>query len=177
MLTVEKSKKFDWKNIPLEECLVGNALDAHYTAKIYHHLLEELQSKKLEKLYEYLIAPATAIFAEMEFDGLLIDQEKLETLKYEISKKMYNLSLDLLSCNYLPDDPNFNSNTDLVKILFSIEKDDNGDWQVSETIGFGLYPFSKTDKGQPQTNEETLVKVKEMVDREYKERFGDEEKE
>lgn len=174
MLTVDKNNKFDWKNIPLADCMKGNAMDAHYTAKIYHHLLEELQTKKLEKLYENLISPATSIFAEMEFDGLLIDQEKLKTLNYEIAKKINDLSLELLSCKFLPDNPNFNSNSDLVKILFSLEKVD-GEWMVSDTIGFGLYPFSKTDKGQPQTNEETLVKLKEMVDREYKRRFENEE--
>lgn len=173
MLTVDNNKKFDWKNIPLEECLHGNAMDAHYTAKIYAHLLEELQTKKLEKLYENLISPATSIFAEMEFDGLLIDQEKLKSLKHDIEKKINDLSAGLLSCKFLPENPNFNSNNDLVKILFSLEKGENGEWEVSDKFGFGLYPFSKTDKGQPQTNEETLVKIKEMVDREYSRRFND----
>lgn len=174
MLTVDNNKKFDWANISLADCLKGNAMDAHYTAKIYAKLLEELQEKKLEKLYENLISPATVIFRDMEYDGILIDQEKLQQLKGNMEAKLGAIKSDMLSCNGLPSNPNFSSSQDLIKILYSLERDkETKEWQVSNDFGFGLYPFSKTDKDQPQTNEETLVQLKELVDKEYLKRYGE----
>jgi DNA polymerase I-like protein with 3'-5' exonuclease and polymerase domains len=170
MLTVEDNKKFDWRNISLADCLKGNAMDTHYTAKIYYKLLEELQTKKLETLYERLISPATMIFRDMEYDGLLIDQKKLQELKADILAKLQTLEGKLKACKGLPPDINFSSSHHLVLTLFSLEREAAGEWTINEQYGFGLYPFAKTDKGQPQTNEETMVQLRDMVNEEYRRR-------
>lgn len=170
MLTVEDNKKFDWRAIPLADCMKGNAMDTHYTAKIYYKLLEELKDKKLERLYERLISPATTIFRDMEYEGLLIDTNKLAQLKRDILAKLEILSANLKSCPGLPPDINLSSSHHLVLALFSLEKDDKNEWNINEQYGFGLYPFAKTEKGQPQTNEETLVQLRDMVNEEYNRR-------
>jgi DNA polymerase I-like protein with 3'-5' exonuclease and polymerase domains len=87
MLTVE-GKKFDWKNIPLIQCVEGNAKDTYATAKVYAKLLEEVRAKKLEKLYDKLISPLTVAFRDMEFEGLLIDEDKLNELDIELQKRL-----------------------------------------------------------------------------------------
>ena len=170
MLTKDNASKTDWVNIPLEECMQGNALDAYYTVKIFDKLLDELREKKLEKLYENLIAPVTPILAELEYEGLLIDTVALAKLKTEISEKLRTLEILMRQADFLPPDVNFDSSRDLIKVLYSIEKNEEKEWVVNDSYGFGLYPFSKTDKDQPQTNEETLIQLKDMVDKEFSRR-------
>lgn len=166
MLTVE-DKKFDWKTIPLEDCLKGNALDAHYTIKIYQKLLEELREKNLETLYAKLISPVTPILIKMEYDGLLVDQKELASLKSQILAKLALLEDQLKKSDGLPPEVNFSSSHDLIQILYSLKKNENKEWVVNDQYGFGLYPFSRTETEQPQTNEDTLVVLQEMVEEEF----------
>ncbi len=165
MLTVEDSKTFDWKNIPLAMCLEGNAKDAFYTLRCYEHLLKRVEEVGLVKLYEKLIAPLSVAFRDMEYDGLIIDQKVLAELKVAISDKIKRLEGELKTSNRVPADSNLNSADDLIKILFSLEWE-NDDWQIKEDVGFGLYPPVKTKKGQPGTDDETMTLVKSMVDEE-----------
>lgn len=166
MLTVE-GKNFDWKNIPLIQCADGNAKDTYATAKVYVKLLEEVRQKKLEKLYEKLIAPLTVAFLNMEYEGLLIDEEKLNQLDIELQEKIKLADIALREAAGLEGDTNLNSTNQLVKVIYSFEKDDKGEWMQVEDFGLGLYPFEFTKKGAPSTNEETLSKVKAMVEEEF----------
>lgn len=170
MLTKDNATKVDWTKIPILECMEGNALDAYYTVKIYNKLIEDVKTKRLEKLYDKLISPLTPILAEMEYEGLLIDTNKLADLKQQILTKLDQLKASFNTIDFIPSGVNFDSSHDLIKILYSLERDDKKEWQVSESYGFGLYPFSKTDKGQPQTNDETLVQLKDIVEKEYSRR-------
>ena len=167
MLTVEDNKKFDWKAISLTDCLQGNAMDTHYTGKIYFKLLEELRAKGLEKLYDKLISPATILFRDLEYEGLLIDTKKLADLDSKINWKINELAVKLNTSKGIPPGANFNSSHDLVKILFSLERNEEKEWVVNADYGFQLYPISRTATGQPQTNEESMTALKELVDKEY----------
>jgi DNA polymerase I-like protein with 3'-5' exonuclease and polymerase domains len=168
MLTVDKSTKFDWKNIPFVECADGNAMDTYFTVKVYSKLLEELQAKNLETLYEKLISPLTLAFRDIEFEGLLIDENKVAELKVELESKIEEAESALLASDRIPDDINLRSNQALCKVLFSMEKNKKtGEWDIDEDVGFGLYPFEWTKGGQPSTNQETLSKVESMITEEY----------
>ena len=163
MLTVE-GKKFDWKNIPLNFCVEGNAKDTYGTARVYHKLLQELEERKLGKLYERLIAPLTMAFRDMEYEGLLIDQDKLEELGTQLDDRIEKAERALRDAADLDDEINLNSTKDLIKIIFSLEKKEKEkEYTVVEDFGLGLYPVQFTKKGAPSTNEETLVKVAELV--------------
>jgi|TARA_S200002703_G_scaffold31612_1_gene27667 DNA polymerase I-like protein with 3'-5' exonuclease and polymerase domains len=166
MLTVE-GKKFDWKNIPLIQCADGNAKDTYATAKVYAKLLDEVRQKKLEKLYEKLIAPLTVAFFNMEYEGLLIDEDKMNELDVQLQEKIKLADTALREAAGLEDGANLNSTSQLVKIIYSFEKDEKGEWIQVEDFGLGLYPFEFTKKGAPSTNEETLSKVKSMVEEEF----------
>jgi len=166
MLTVE-GKNFDWKNIPLIQCADGNAKDTYATAKVYAKLLDEVRQKKLEKLYEKLIAPLTVAFLDMEYEGLLIDEDKLNQLDVELQEKIKLADIALREAAGLEEGTNLNSTNQLVKVIYSFEKDDKGEWIQVEDFGLGLYPFEFTKKGAPSTNEETLTKVKSMVEEEF----------
>ena len=167
MITVE-GKKFDWKNIPLNFCAEGNAKDTYGTARVYHKLLQELEERKLGKLYEKLIAPLTIAFRDIEYEGLEIDEQKLEELGKELLDKIEKAERALRDAAKLDDEINLNSTKDLIKIIFSLEKKGKDkQYTLMEDFGLGLYPFQFTKKGAPSTNEETLVKVAQMVEEEF----------
>jgi DNA polymerase I-like protein with 3'-5' exonuclease and polymerase domains len=166
MLTVD-GKKFDWRNIPLMQCADGNAKDTYATAKVYAKLLDEVRQKKLEKLYEKLISPLTIAFRDMEYEGLLIDEDKLNELDVEIEEKIRLADIALRESAGLGEEDNLNSTAQLVNIIYSFKKDEKGVWVQVDEFGLGLYPFDFTKKGAPSTNEETLTKVKIMVEEEY----------
>lgn len=168
MLTVEDNKKFDWRTISLVDCMKGNAMDVHYTIKIFEKLKGELEDKKLLKLYEKLIAPAIPVFRDMEYEGFLIDVDELAKLKDQIKTKLDTLEKDLTNSKYIPPGVNLNSSQQLVQVLFSMVRDKKTkEWNVDRTYGFGLYPFQMTEKGQPQTSDEVIVQLKDLVDEEY----------
>jgi len=166
MLTVE-GKNFDWKNIPLIDCADGNAKDTYATAKVYLTLLNALREKKLEKLYEKLISPLTVAFRDIEYEGLLIDTDKMGELGKELLDKIGKAHKELAESAKIDDTYNLRSTKDLIKILYSLAREStDAEWEVVDNIGFGLYPFEFTKKGSPSTSEETIVKLKSMIDEE-----------
>lgn len=170
MLTVV-DQNFNWKDIGLTHCIQGNAMDTHYTAKIFHELYKLVDKEGLIPLYQHLIVPLISIFKEMEIDGLIIDQGKLQELKSQLEEKIREAESSLKVSDLVPDEINLNSNQQLCKVLFSLEKDkESGQYVRVEDVGFGLYPFEFTGKDQPSTSAETLEKVKDMVFEEYMKR-------
>lgn len=170
MLTVKNKKGFDWVNIPLGDCLRGNALDTHYTAKVFTRLYQELENSGLVNLYQNLISPLQKIFTEIEFEGLLISEEKLAELKAQLESAIKKAELEMLK-----DFPgsNLGSARDLIKILFSMElkevKNENGVekvWSIMPDFGFGLYPAFMTEKDQPKTDEDSLKALRTMLEEE-----------
>lgn len=174
MLTVTDSK-FDWRNIPLKDCLDGNAMDTYFTAKVYCKLLSEVQDKGLEHLYDKVIAPLTTIFRDIELEGVLIDTDRLDELEVELKVKVEEIEEVLIDFPQIRGEPNLGSALDLSRILFSLEKrkTENGtsDWfQIEdddEEEGFGLFPFLYTKKGAPSTNEEAISALHGLVVEEH----------
>jgi DNA polymerase I-like protein with 3'-5' exonuclease and polymerase domains len=167
-MIIQKEAKFDWTKIPLNFCVEGNAKDTYGTARVYHKLLQELEERKLGKLYDKLIAPLTMAFRDMEFEGLLIDEEKLEELGVELADKIEKAEAALRAAASLGDDINLNSTKDLIKVIFSLERNkETNKYEVIEDFGLGLYPVEFTKKGAPSTNVETLVRVGQMVEEEF----------
>lgn len=171
MLTITNPTADYFKTISLKDCLDGNAADTHFTAKVYAKLLDEIQDKGLEKLYEKLISPLTTVFRDIELEGIHVDTERLQEIKDELEISITQIKIELKDSPLIPPDLNLGSNNDLCKILFSVEKDKDADgdpvWNIVEDIGFGLYPFKYTGKDAPTTDAETIKKMHEMVEEEY----------
>lgn len=171
MLTVFNPNADYFKNISLKDCLDGNTVDTHFTIKVYHKLLQEVQKRDLENLYENLLSPLAAVFRDIELEGINVDTDKLEVLKLELESKLEEVKESLKDSYLIPEDINLASNIDLCKILFSVEKrkDQDGEaiWDIVEGIGFGLYPFQYTAKGSPATDADTVMKLYHMVEEEY----------
>ena len=85
----------------------------------------------------------------------------------EIEEKIRLADIALRESAGLGEEDNLNSTAQLVNIIYSFKKDEKGVWVQVDEFGLGLYPFDFTKKGAPSTNEETLTKVKIMVEEEY----------
>ena len=153
MLTVRK-KNFDWANIPLVECLEGNAMDTHYTLKLYQKFWEEVEANGMEKIITHLLSPATELFAESEFKGIDIDEEALDQEGNNLLRAVLNAEEVARQFREVPTDSNLRSSDDLADVLYFLED------------GFTLYPADLTDKGKPSTSTPTLKLLQRFINEE-----------
>jgi len=143
MLTVN-NKKFDWRNIPLEDCLRGNALDTHFTMKIFDILKEKLEEEGCWKVMEKLLSPVLPIFSKMEFGGLDVDPSKLLSVGKSLDHKAMLLEDSILLNKNTFKGANLASTKDLREVLYTNES------------GLELYPPLRTPKGDPSTSKPAL---------------------
>lgn len=158
MLTVGDNKKFDWANIPLNDCLLGNAMDTHFTLKLFHLLEEKLKEQGCWDVMEKLLSPVLPVFSKMEYDGLDVATEELDSVGKSLDKQQMIAEDDLLMHEHVFKGANVQSTADLRKILFTDEE------------GFALYPPKKTAKGVPSTDKATLDELLEFINDELAER-------
>lgn len=144
MLTVRDAKKFDWENIPLPDCLHGNAMDSHYTLKVFNVLVEKLSEIGVLNFYKNVLAPANTVFAEPEYAGLRVSPEKLKVVGRELKYTTIDIHDSLYDFTQINKYTNLASTKDLREVFYTGED------------GFGLYPPDKTDKGEPSVSKPTL---------------------
>jgi len=144
MLTVRNGKKFDWSSISLFDCLQGNAMDSHYTLKIFNVLKEKLDEMEVSDFYEKVLSPANTVFMEPEYHGLTVSRDKLKSVGKELNDAIIIVHDGLYDYPQLNNKENLSSSRDLRGILYTKEK------------GFAFYPPDKTDKGAPSVSAPTL---------------------
>lgn len=158
MLTVNNPNKFDWANIPLSECIRGNAMDSYFTLKLFDLIEEKLASTNTLGFYEKVISPLSCVFSEIEWDGMLVSEEKLETLGKELRDLTMNQEDSLYEFSMVSSTDNFSSTKDLIDILYLREE------------GFEFYPPDKTAKGAPSVSAPTLKLLLTHIDSELSRR-------
>ena len=144
MLTVRDGNNFDWSNIPLTECLYGNAMDAHYTLKVFNILKQKLEELGIDTFYEKVLAPSNTVFMEPEYDGLLVSKERLKSVGKELNDSIIEVHDSMFSYPQINKEENLASTKDLCGIFYTKEG------------GFEFYPPDKTDGGDPSVNKATL---------------------
>jgi len=154
MLTVRNANKFDWENIPITDCMYGNAMDAHYTLKVFTVLEEKIKELGLYDLCENLLSPANTVFLEPEFQGLNVSPQ----ITREVGKKLNTSIIDVHDGLFDYDEvslkDNLSSNNDLKEVLYTREG------------GFELYPPDKTPKGAPSVSKDTLDIILSQINKE-----------
>lgn len=158
MLTIDNPSKFDWANMPLSDCCEGNAMDAHFTLKLYDLICEKLSDQPVWKLIEEVVMPSIEHFAAMEHEGIDIDLTALETVGKQLRSKNMNEEDDLYDFKCITKDDNLSSTADLIDILYTRDG------------GFELYPPDRTAKGKPSVSAPTLKLLLEQIDEELKDR-------
>jgi len=158
MLTIDNPKKFDWANMDLSDCCEGNAMDTYFTLKLFDLIMERLGDQPVMKLLEGVVMPSLETFAEMEYNGLDVDMDTLES----VGKQLRTTNMDeedfLYTCKGVTKTDNLSSNNDLIEILYTREN------------AMGLYPPDKTAKGKPSVSAPTLKLLLEHIDAELESR-------
>ena len=144
MLTVRDGTKFDWANIPLPDCLHGNAMDSHYTLKVFNVLVEKLEDMKVLDFYKNVLAPANTVFMIPEYEGLTVSLDKLASVGKELNDTVMDIHDGLFSYKQIDKHTNLASTSDLKGVFYTNDE------------GFGLYPPDTTEKGEPSVSKPTL---------------------
>ena len=144
MLTVRNGNNFDWSSIPLTDCLHGNAMDAHYTLKVFNVLKEKLEEMGVSTFYDKVLAPANTVFMEPEYNGLRVSKEKLKAVGKSLNDAIIDVHDGLYDYKQLDREENLASTSDLRGIFYTKES------------GFGLYPPDKTEGGEPSVSKPTF---------------------
>jgi len=158
MLTIDNPKTFDWANMSLSDCCLGNAMDTHFTFKLYELIIEKLEGNPVMNLIENIVMPSIENFAIMEYNGLEVDPEKLKVVGKQLSNdNMWEEDL-LYDCKGVTKTDNLSSNNDLIEILYTREG------------ALELYPPDKTAKGKPSVSAPTLKILLEQIEKELSKR-------
>ena len=142
----------------LSDCCEGNAMDTYFTLKLFDLIMERLGDEPVMKLLEGVVMPSLETFAEMEYNGLDVDMDTLDS----VGKQLRTTNMDeedfLYTCKGVTKTDNLSSNNDLIEILYTREN------------AMGLYPPDKTAKGKPSVSAPTLKLLLEHIDAELEKR-------
>ena len=90
--------------------------DADIALKLTNIFLKELKNAGLDHFYNKIELPLINVLLNMEYEGAFVDKEMLEEMSIDLSKKVENLSTDIIK--EAGTEFNINSTQQLAKILF-----------------------------------------------------------
>jgi DNA polymerase I-like protein with 3'-5' exonuclease and polymerase domains len=158
MLTIKNPKTFDWANMALSDCCEGNAADSYFTLKLFNLIEKKLVELGMGPLLAKLIMPSLSTFSEMEYEGMRVSEEKLESVGRQLRVANIDEEDNLYGFAEVETSDNLSSNNDLIEILYTRED------------SFGLYPPDRTAKGTPSVSAPTLKLLLEHIEEELKKR-------
>ncbi|MBA2657461.1 MAG: DNA polymerase I [Tatlockia sp.] len=134
-------KQLCFDAVPLAKAAAYAAEEASSTLQL-HHKLSSLLDDKLKLVIESMEIPLLTVLADMEYEGVLIDQPLLLKHGVRLKEKMQTLADEAQSLAGKPF--NLNSPKQLQEILFDEQK---------------IPVISKTPTGQPSTAESVLQEL------------------
>jgi len=132
-------------------------MDTYFTLKLFYLIESRLESATLQLLEEAL-SPANEIFAEMEYEGMLVDRDRLKDVGKTLKDKNIEDNDQLYEYPQVKKSDNLSSNKDLIEILYTREG------------SFEAYPPDRTSKGAPSVSAPTLKLLLEYVNEELAKR-------
>src|SRR5690606_30055203 len=140
-LTEKKGQKQKTlREVDIQKLTNYAAEDADITLQLHEYLFSKLKAEKLDKLYFDIEEPIIRVLAEMEFNGIRMDEHFLEEYGKELTEKI----LEIQSAIY-----------EIAGTVFNIDSPK----QVGEILFDVLkipYRWTKTKTGQYSTNEAKL---------------------
>jgi DNA polymerase I-like protein with 3'-5' exonuclease and polymerase domains len=158
MLTIKNPKTFDWANMDLSDCCEGNAADTYFTLKLYNLIQEKLEDLGMSKIINTLIMPSLETFSNMEYEGMQVCEEKLDSVGRHLRVANIEEEDNLYSFKQVQTSDNISSNNDLIEILYTREG------------AFEMYPPDRTAKGTPSVSAPTLKLLLEHIEEELNKR-------
>ncbi|KTD62491.1 DNA polymerase I [Legionella shakespearei] len=135
------AKQLRFDQVPVEKAGVYAAEDADVTLQL-HHKLSPMMDESLRQVFHDIEMPLITVLADMERQGVLIDQNTLELHGARLKERIVALEEEALQLAGRPF--NLNSPKQLQEILFDEQK---------------LPVIAKTPTGQPSTAESVLQEL------------------
>jgi len=88
-------KQINFSNVDVDDAKNYASEDADITYRLYKIFLENLKSEKLINIYEIFEKPLIKILAEMEINGIKIDESFLKTLSLKFEKRINFLEKEI----------------------------------------------------------------------------------
>ncbi len=90
-------KKLNFSDVELKKATEYAAEDADVTLRLYNKLKNRLDEEKLNKNYELFEKPMINLLSEMEFNGIKIDKNYLQTLSKKFEKRIKKIEEEIYS--------------------------------------------------------------------------------
>ena len=147
MITYKEVTTIDKKSIPFSDVKIDTAVnysceDADITLRLFYLFSKKLKENKLMSFFTKYEIPFIYVLAQMEKEGVKIDQKKLKSLSKEFNTSIKKTQKKIYK--QVDEEFNINSPLQLRKILF--EK-------------LNLKPFKKTKKGEFSTDSESIQNI------------------
>ncbi|MDG2201549.1 MAG: DNA polymerase I [Phycisphaerales bacterium] len=142
------SSQRTFDTVELDTAAIYAAEDADITWRLYERFSSELDAKKLRSLFEDLEMPLVPVLADMEYTGIRVDPDELDTQRERLSQRAAELraaAIDASPHSFNPDSPK-----QLAAVLFNAPG--------AEPPGLGLKPIKQRKTG-PSTDQEVLEKL------------------
>lgn len=126
-------------------------MDAYFTLKLFDLVEGKLRDLGVFDFVEKILPKALGTFADMEYEGLRVSEDKLSTLGKELQELTLNQEDSLYLFAQVNKKDNLASNNHLIDIFYLREG------------GFEFYPPDKTAKGSPSVSAPTLKLLLEQI--------------
>lgn len=133
-------------------------MDSYFTLKLFDLVEEKLEELDILPFVKKVLPEALENFAEMEYGGLVVSEDRLSTLAKELKELTLNQEDSLYFFDQIKKTDNLSSNNDLINIFYLREG------------SFEFYPPDKTVKGSPSVSAPTLKLLLEQINEELKRR-------
>ncbi|RAP27979.1 DNA polymerase I [Candidatus Marinamargulisbacteria bacterium SCGC AG-343-D04] len=105
-----------FQDVPIEEAASYSAADAYYTFALWQRFLPLLKEKNLFDLFSLIESPLSRVLAEMEYAGVSLDVDKINSLRKEFESVQKIMSEQIFSLS--GETFNLNSPKQLASVLF-----------------------------------------------------------
>ncbi|MBT3478166.1 MAG: DNA polymerase I [Candidatus Marinimicrobia bacterium] len=105
--------------VELEKCAFYAAEDADVALQLTYIFENELKKVGIEKFFKEIEMPLLPVLLEMEFQGMFVDGQMLETMSVDLGKKIDSFVIDIQK--EAGTEFNVNSTQQLANILFDIK--------------------------------------------------------
>jgi DNA polymerase-1 len=104
------------KDVPHDKICFYGCEDVDYTLRLKNLLLPRLEKEKLDKIFFDIEMPLTLILAEVEENGILLDEPLFANLEKEVKKSLIKLEKEIYKL--AGEEFNINSPTQMKVVLF-----------------------------------------------------------
>jgi len=111
-----KKEQILMSEVPVNQVCIYACEDADVVLKIYKNQKKILEDMELENIFYNIEIPLIKVLIDMEYNGLFIDTNKINSLSNDIKRKLRKISKKIFS--YADKEFNINSPKQLSEVLF-----------------------------------------------------------